>query len=181
MRLLPLILLLAFILLIAKMGVNVEKNNRDLIAANERGISLPDGAVVRQSSSQRSDGARAVTLRRAQDSHFYAEARMNGQPIKVMVDSGASTITLRRADAQKMGVNVDSLPIAGQARTAGGLVPMRALTLREVDVGGIRLSNVAAAIIDLPPDQDMPAALLGQSFLSRLSSMEVRGDEMVLR
>lgn len=106
---------------------------------------------------------------------------MNGQPIKVLVDSGASTVALRRADAQKMGINVDSLPIGGQARTAGGVVPMRVVTLREVDVGGIRLENVAAAIIDLPPDQDMPAALLGQSYLARLTSVEIRGDEMVLR
>jgi aspartyl protease family protein len=181
MRLLPLILLLAFILLIAKMGVSVEKSNRELIAANERGLSMSEASAVRQSSNQRSDGGRSVTLRRAPDSHFYAEARMNGQPIKVMVDSGASMVALRRVDAQKMGINVDSLPIKGEARTAGGVVPMRVLTLRVVDVGGIRLENVAAAIVDLPPDQDMPATLLGQSYLSRLASMEVRGDEMVMR
>lgn len=180
MRLLPLCLLLAFILLIAKMGVSVEKSNRELIAANERGLAMSEASAVQQSSS-RSDGVRSVTLKRAPDSHFYAEARMNGQPIKVMVDSGASMVALRRVDAQKMGINVDSLPIKGEARTAGGVVPMRVLTLREVDVGGIRLENVAAAIVDLPPDQDMPATLLGQSYLSRLASMEVRGDEMVMR
>lgn len=177
MRLFPLILLLAFILLIAKMGVGEERAERQRLGID----SAPVEALVRQSSDQRSDGARHVTLRRAPDSHFYAEARMNGQPIKVLVDSGASTVALRRADAQKMGINVDSLPIGGQARTAGGVVPMRVVTLREVDVGGIRLENVAAAIIDLPPDQDMPAALLGQSYLARLTSVEIRGDEMVLR
>lgn len=173
MRLLPLCLLLLFISLIAMMGVSSE------FPANRQLAASP--LVVATQSTSTASGAVSVTLRRARDSHFYADARINGIMTRVMVDSGASVVALRRRDAEAMGINVDRLPIAGEARTAGGVMPMRAVMLDEIDIGGIRERNVQAAIVDLPEDQDMPATLLGQSFLARLASVEIKGDELVMR
>lgn len=173
MRLLPLCLLLAFIVLIAVQGVSHEKPRR----AQLDPAHMPMVTEAKRDST----GKVSVTLRRAADSHFYADARINGRTTRVMVDSGASLVALRRRDAEAMGIRIEDLPIAGEARTAGGVVPMRMVTLDEVDIGGIRERDVRAAILDLPDDQDMPAALLGQSFLARLSSVEIRGDEMVMR
>ena len=42
---------------------------------------------------------------------------------------------------------VDRLPVAGMARTAGGEVPMRVVMLRSVDVNGIEVRGVEAAVI----------------------------------
>lgn len=173
MRLLPLCLLLGFIALIAVQGVSSE------FPQGQR-VDVARTPMVTEAKRD-SQGNTSVTLRRAADSHFYADARINGRMTRVMVDSGASLVALRRVDAEAMGVNVERLPIAGEARTAGGVVPMRVLTLDEIDIGGIKERDVRAAIVDLPPDQDMPATLLGQSFLTRLNSVEIRGDEMVMR
>ena len=41
-----------------------------------------------------------VRLGRAEDSHFYADADVNGTNIRMMVDSGASIIALTRRDAE---------------------------------------------------------------------------------
>lgn len=173
MRLIHLALWLVFIVLIAVMSIGSElPTKRQIAAANM------DGPVE---SKRDSSGNVSVTLRRAPDSHFYAEARINGKMTRVMVDSGATVVALRRRDAEAMGIDVESLPIAGEARTAGGVVPMRAVMLDEVDIGGLKERRVQAAIVDLPEDQEMPATLLGQSYLARLESVEIRGDELVMR
>ncbi|HET6537720.1 MAG TPA: TIGR02281 family clan AA aspartic protease [Sphingopyxis sp.] len=173
MRFLPLCLLLLFIGSIAVMGVRSE---------SPRGGSMASahGPIVTRSTRDDA-GQVSVTLRRAADSHFYADAKINGVTTRVLVDSGASLVALRRRDAEAMGIDVDGLRIAGEARTAGGVVPMRVLTLNEVDIGGIKERNVQAAIVDLSDQDDMPASLLGQSFLARLSSVEIKGDALIMR
>ena len=118
-----------------------------------------------------------VRLGRAEDSHFYADADVNGTNIRMMVDSGASIIALTRRDAEAIGIDVDRLPVAGTAKTAGGDVPMRVVMLDSVEVDGIEVRGVQAAVIDA----DMGVSLLGQSFLSKLDAVNVEGDTMTLR
>lgn len=118
-----------------------------------------------------------VRLEREGDSHFYATTIINGARVRMMVDSGASIIALNRRDAEAIGIDVDSLPEAGSANTAGGVVPIRPVELNSVDVDGLTVVGVQAAVIDA----DMPTSLLGQSYLSRLQSVEVEGDVMTLR
>lgn len=118
-----------------------------------------------------------VRLGRAGDSHFYADTEVDGTNIRMLVDSGASIVALTRRDAEAIGIDVDSLPIGGMARTAGGDVPMRTVTLGSVVVEGIEVRQVPAAVIDA----DMGVSLLGQSFLAKLDAVNVEGDTMTLR
>lgn len=133
------------------------------------------------SSGPAAPGARVsggeVRLGRSGDSHFYADTEVDGTNIRMMVDSGASIVALTRRDAEAVGIDVDSLPIGGMARTAGGDVPMRNVTLDSVVVEGIEVRQVPAAVIDA----DMGVSLLGQSFLAKLDAVNVEGDMMTLR
>ena len=127
--------------------------------------------------SSEGSGSGAVRIERAGDSHFYADTDVDGVRIRMLVDSGASVVALTRRDAEAMGLDVDRLPVTGVARTAGGDVPMRSVMLDSVDVGGIAVRRVQAAVIDA----DMGVSLLGQSYLSRLDAVSVEGDTMTLR
>lgn len=118
-----------------------------------------------------------VRLDRAGDSHFYADADVGGTNIRMMVDSGASVVALTRRDAEAIGIDVDRLLVAGMARTAGGEVPMRVVMLDSIDIGGIEVRSVQAAVVDA----DMGVSLLGQSYLSKLDAVNVEGDTMMLR
>lgn len=118
-----------------------------------------------------------VRLDRAGDSHFYADAHVDGANIRMMVDSGASIVALTRRDAEAIGIDVDRLPVAGSARTAGGDVPVRPVMLDSVEVDGIEVRGVAAAVVDT----DMGVSLLGQSYLSKLDAVTIEGDTMTLR
>ncbi len=122
-------------------------------------------------------GSGEVRIGRAGDSHFYADADVDGANIRMMVDSGASIVALTRRDAEAIGIDVDRLPVAGMANTAGGAVPMRPVMLDSVEVDGIEVRGVQAAVVD----SDMGVSLLGQSFLSRLDAVNIEGDTMTLR
>ncbi len=127
-------------------------------------------------SKPRSSGGE-VRLGRSGDSHFYADTNIDGTNIRMMVDSGASIIALTRRDAEAIGIDVDRLPISGTARTAGGDIPMRTVMLDSVEVDGLEVRQVPAAVIDA----DMGVSLLGQSYLSKLDAVNVEGDTMTLR
>ena len=45
----------------------------------------------------------------AEDGHFWVDARINGQPIRLMVDSGASVTTLSRTTAAKADVDAQGM------------------------------------------------------------------------
>ena len=121
-------------------------------------------------------GGPRVTIERAADSHFYTEVELDGNAVKMIVDSGASTVVLPRNLATKAGIDVDAVPLGGAAMTAGGAISLRPYRFRSVRVGSIVLRDVDGAIIDT----DMPNGLLGQSFLKRLRNVRVIGDAMTL-
>lgn len=145
-------------------------------AADDPGPWFRDKGQKRVSSVPDRNGHEAVLLR-DDDSHFYANVEVNGRTVRMIVDSGASIIALTRADAEAIGIDVDAIPEMGRANTAGGVVPLRPVELDKVGIDGVEVVGVQAAVID----SDMPASLLGQSYLSRLQSVKVEGDRMTLR
>ena len=119
-------------------------------------------------------GPAAVTLW-AQNNFFYAEGTINNQPVRFLVDTGASSIAMNSALAQRLGIDFRKGEV-GVATTASGYARIYRVTLNRVKIGEIELFNVQAGVIDGP----QPATpLLGMSFLG---SVEMRrdGDRMDL-
>jgi aspartyl protease family protein len=113
-------------------------------------------------------------LTRSSDGHFYTEAQVNGAHIRFMVDTGASMVALTAADAQRAGI---ALPAErAQALGAGGAIEIIPVTIERIALGPIEARDVRGAVADA-----LPVSLLGQSFLGRIGSVEIRGDTMVLR
>ena len=75
-------------------------------------------------------------------------------------------------------VNASSAKASSSAQTswaANGLVPIYAVNLTSVRLGGVEVTNVAAVVLP----SEMPTVLLGNSFLGRFS-MRQDGDVMRL-
>jgi aspartyl protease family protein len=119
-----------------------------------------------------------VTTSRDRGGHFTFNARANGQAISIMFDTGASSVVLRAEDAARIGIRDSDLSYSVNVRTANGVTQAAPITLRTLEIGGIREENVRAMVAR--PGQ-LFENLLGMSFLERLSSYEVRGDQLVLR
>ncbi len=142
----------------------------DIVAVKDRILAelLPHRAVE--------TGPGTVAFRAASGGHFQVEATVDGVAIRFLVDTGASDIVLRPADARRLGYDLDRLRFSRIYRTANGTVRGAPVTLAEVTVGPIRLDNVAASV----NGAEMSQSLLGMSFLNRLSGYEVSAGVLTL-
>src|SRR3546814_7087931 len=122
------------------------------------------------------NGYADVTLERAADGHFYADARVNAAEVRFLVDTGASSLVLTQADARRAGIGAGDF--SARALGAGGEVKLMPVVLDRVVVGPIVAHHVAAHVVE---DGSLPGSLMGQSYLSRIGSVTFRDDAMVLR
>lgn len=118
-----------------------------------------------------------LIFRRGRDGHFQIDARVNGRPVRFMVDTGASDIVLSPRDATRVGINPDRLSFNQRYETANGIGWGASTTLDSIEVGSIRFGDIGASVNGAPMDQ----SLLGLGFLDRLSGYEVRGDTLILK
>ena len=121
--------------------------------------------------------AHAMTVTAADDGGFYVIGQVNGKPVRFAIDTGANSVLLSPADAQRVGIDPDGLKFASPSETANGVGYTAAVTLDRLDVGQIHLAAVPAGVNRAP----MSTSLLGMAFLKRLDSFEVKGDRMKLR
>ena len=68
------------------------------------GASLGILWPLHKSDKPAASSALEVALDRSSDKHFYADAQINGHPIRFLVDTGAGEIALTEEDARKAGV-----------------------------------------------------------------------------
>jgi aspartyl protease family protein len=140
------------------------------------GEVLPAGEPLSVDGTE--PGERAVRLRRQSDGHFSARADVNGRTIKLLVDTGASTVVLKATDAEKAGIDVGSLSFSVAVDTANGVAYAAPVRLRTVGVGPIAVGDVEALVAK---PGSLKESLLGMSFLKRLRSYEFSGDFLTIR
>jgi aspartyl protease family protein len=116
----------------------------------------------------------SVTLAANGAGHFFSEGSINGVPIRFLVDTGASSIALSGAEAQRMGLDYRK-GRRGVVQTANGPAVAYNVRLDTVRVGSIELAGVDAVIIE----QGLNVALLGMTFLNRVE-MRRDGEMMTL-
>lgn len=121
-------------------------------------------------------GEDGVEFVAGEDGHFHLEALVNGERVRFMVDTGASDVVLTPRDAERLGFDPAGLAFDRPYNTANGIAFGASITLDEIEVGPIRVADVAASVNQAPMDR----SLLGMSFLRRLSGYEVRGDRLTL-
>ena len=117
-----------------------------------------------------------VELERSSDGHFYADVQINGASVRMLVDTGASGIALSREAARSAGVatSIGMNDVVGQG--ASGDVRGEWVKLDDVTLGHKSVDGLEAVVLN-----GGETSLLGQQFLSKFESVEIRDDRMVLR
>lgn len=110
--------------------------------------------------------------------NFSITAQVNGVRVPMVYDTGASAVVLTQEAARAVGLPLQMLSYSVNIDTANGRARAAPVMLDHVAVGGIVEDSVAALIAQ--PGQ-LRTSLLGLSFLNRLESYEVRGDQLMLR
>ena len=156
-------------------SLSVPNSGDGVEAARVIKVEAGDGASP-ASASVASLSGEAVELERNFDGHFYADVEINGTPVRALVDTGATGIALSREDARSAGLAV-SIGMPGVVgRGADGDVRGEYVTLDRVTLGHRTAERMDAVVLNAGEQ-----TLLGQDFLSKFESVEIKGDRMVLR
>ncbi|MCU0907340.1 MAG: TIGR02281 family clan AA aspartic protease [Rhodobacteraceae bacterium] len=133
-----------------------------------RGQLLPGQAMV--------TGSGRIEVPRSFDGHYHLTVEINGAPVDVMVDTGATDLVLTMQDAKAAGIDIGSLRFSEQAMTANGLVATAPVRIASVRLGDIEQRDVRASI----NGGEMSGSLLGMSYLERFGRIEISGGRLVL-
>lgn len=111
-----------------------------------------------------------------QDGHYFTHADVNDQPVRFLIDTGASMVALTQDDAKRIGVKFDPNEFVHIAHGASGPVYGQRVMLRSVTLDGKRRYDVHGAVVE-----GLELSLLGQSFLNKMDRVEMRGAQMRIR
>ena len=111
----------------------------------------------------------------AEGGHVVVDAAINGAPVRLLVDTGASLVTLTPADARAAGIDLKHLVFSTRVNTANGAARMAPVMLREIRIDQLSVYDVPAAVLE-----NLNISLLGMSFLVRLQSYEMRDGKLTI-
>ncbi|MEM8799030.1 MAG: TIGR02281 family clan AA aspartic protease [Pseudomonadota bacterium] len=132
------------------------------------GAAVPGNAIA--------EGNRLI-LARDIDGHFWVTAKVNGRPVRFLVDTGASVVSLSAEEAQRIGFSTRDLEFTVRVNTAGGPARAAPIRLDQIEIGPARYSRISALVVETLSEG---SNLLGLSALDRLQSYRVDGDQMIL-
>jgi aspartyl protease family protein len=126
-----------------------------------------DGRV---STRSKPPATEEVQIWRNSQGMYATTGSINGLPVSLLVDTGATQVAMNAAQARRLGIDYRVIGRPAAITTASRLEPAWAVTLDSVKVGDIELSNVEGVVLEGAQPQ---AVLLGMSYLGRL---EIRND-----
>jgi aspartyl protease family protein len=130
-----------------------------------------DGRV---STRTRPPATEEVQIWRNSQGMYATTGSINGFPVSLLVDTGATQVAMNAAQARRLGIDYRVIGEPAAITTASRLEPAWAVTLDSVKVGAIELSNVQGVVLEGAQPQTV---LLGMSYLGRL---DIRNDGRLL-
>lgn len=135
---------------------------------------IPGRAVLTTSVG----GEQILVIHKGMSGHYEANVAIDGTPLRMLVDTGASSVVLSYEDAMRLGINPDNLVFSIDVATANGRARAAPVTLREVAIGPIIRGTVRGMVTE---QGRLDQSLLGMSFLETLGSIEITRDELRLK
>lgn len=106
--------------------------------------------------------------------HYLTQGQINGKAAQMLVDTGATVISIGVAEAVRLGLNYkNGQPV--RMATANGVTEGWRLRLASVKVGDVTLHDVDAVVTQ----GVLPVVLLGNSFLSSFQ-MTQQNSQLIL-
>ena len=135
----------------------------------------PASAAPANRAPQRGGAPNSLVFRANRDGHVYLDAAVNGGNVRFVVDTGATPVALTMQDAMAAGISRQDLAFNKRMSTANGSTMAAAVKLRELRIGQLTVTDVPAVV-----HENLHMSRLGQSFLTRLDSYEMRDGVLTL-
>jgi len=147
-------------------GVKVISTSGDQAVIEQSGkrhtLRVGDAPVSMGGSGASAGRGTRIILTESGGGHFMTAGQINGRAVQFMVDTGATSIAMSVADAERTGINYkNGQPV--RISTANGNTQGFRIQLNSVRIGDVEVYDVAAVVTPEP----MPYLLLGNSFLTR--------------
>jgi aspartyl protease family protein len=166
---------------VASGRIGAPDSSSNFETSKQYGSSIPSVTGSGDSDSESNSGSSyssgsEISLERRPDGHFYADVEINGSSVNMMVDTGASGVALSRDAARSAGIatSIGMNEVIGEG--AGGAVHGEQVQIERIRLGPVSMEGVSAVVLD-----GGQMSLLGQDFLSRFKSVEIKDDRMILR
>src|SRR3954452_24354450 len=117
-----------------------------------------------------SEPPRETKLERTESGHFYTYAKVDGELVKFVVDTGADVVALTVDDAQRLGIPVNPANFEVIGEGASGPGRGEPIVIDSIEVDGKLVNDVRGVVL-----ADSSLSLLGQSYLSRMGEVQMSG------
>lgn len=132
-----------------------------LIEGETKKLGMGQAASVADAST---NSIPSVTLYANAQGHFISECKINGVPLKFLIDTGATTVALNSGDAKFANIDYKKgEPVS--VGTANGVVTAYRVTIANLKIGSITLSQVEGSVLE---GGSPSVVLMGMSALSRM-------------
>lgn len=131
------------------------------IEGKRRELGMGQGVSVGGASSS---SPTSVTLYANSAGHHFTEGQINGVPLRLLVDTGATSIAMNSADAAKAGIDYKK-GIQVPVQTANGNVSAYRVVINTLKLGSVVLHQVEGVVFE---GSSPAVVLLGMSALNRL-------------
>lgn len=140
----------------------------------------PAGSAVATPKAPADRGQSLDTVEIAPDhaGNYLTDIDIDGQTIHVVVDTGASYLSLSSEDADALGINLAPADFRFRFSTANGVA-----AAAKVHVNTIRLGNIEIDDVDAFVSQPgaLKRSLLGMNVLSRLGGIHISDGRLILQ
>ena len=144
-------------------------------SATEPPAAVSASAGPANRAPARGGAPNSLVFRANKNGHVYVDAAVNGASVRFVLDTGATPVALTMKDALAAGIRRQDLVFNKRMSTANGTTLAAPVRLREVRIGQLSVTDVPAVV-----HENLFMSLLGQSFLTRLDSYEMRDGVLTL-
>ena len=147
-----------------------------VIAAVDEWLKAKENPNRRPVVEHSEQGERRVVLKANRQHQYLVGAHIEGHPVTLLIDTGATEVVVPQALASQLGLTTGP---ASYAITANGRVRVYSTRIDEIIIGSIVLRDIPAAINPGMAAQD--AVLLGMSALSAIELRQRDGELLMIQ
>jgi aspartyl protease family protein len=144
------------------------------IAGKQHTLRVGDAPASVGAGAGGAPGGNRIVLTAGSGGHFVTLGQINGKSAQMVVDTGATSVSMSAQEAQRMAIDFKTGQMM-QVSTANGVIPGWKIKLSTVRVGDVTVHGVDAVV----SSGSMPYVLLGNSFLTHFQ-MTRANEQMVL-